>query len=89
MKLPCEELKKDDTIRDIFLRNPGEFPRCKLVSTYGLGRMNEEVREWMMGKQVRNDDSKRRFLAPRFVRGGDLFVWLRKFSEEDADKRDC
>ncbi|KAI4378765.1 hypothetical protein MLD38_016199 [Melastoma candidum] len=61
----------------------------ELVSTYGLERMNEEVREWMMGKQVRNDDSKSRFLAPGFVRGRDSLVWLRKFSEENADKCDC
>lgn len=59
------------------------------VSRYGLERMNEEVREWMMGRQVGNGNSNKWFLAPRFVRGRDSLVWLRKFSEENADKCDC
>ncbi|KAL6202565.1 hypothetical protein ACLB2K_026273 [Fragaria x ananassa] len=48
---------------------------------YGLEKMNEEVREWINGVKGR--------LAPEYCRGGNSVVWLRKFSDEIADKCDC
>ncbi|XP_061989455.1 shewanella-like protein phosphatase 2 [Rosa rugosa] len=49
--------------------------------SYGLERMNEEVREWVRGVKGR--------LAPEYCRGGNSVVWLRKFSDEFADRCDC
>ncbi|KAM5567638.1 shewanella-like protein phosphatase 2 [Rosa sericea] len=49
--------------------------------SYGLEKMNEEVREWVNGVKGR--------LAPEYCRGGNSVVWLRKFSDEFADKCDC
>ncbi|OVA11074.1 Phosphoesterase domain [Macleaya cordata] len=48
---------------------------------YGLERINEEVRDWIKGLKGR--------FSPRFVRGRDSVVWLRRFSEELARDCDC
>ncbi|XP_008800728.2 shewanella-like protein phosphatase 2 [Phoenix dactylifera] len=40
---------------------------------YGLEKINEEVRDWIMGLKGR--------ISPVFVRGRDSVVWLRRFSE--------
>jgi hypothetical protein len=48
---------------------------------YGLERMNEEVRDWINGLGQK--------YAPRYCRGRDAVVWLRKFSEELAKNCDC
>jgi hypothetical protein len=48
---------------------------------YGLERMNEEVRDWINGLGQK--------YAPRYCRGRDAVVWLRKFSEELATNCDC
>ncbi|KAK1271511.1 hypothetical protein QJS04_geneDACA006173 [Acorus gramineus] len=47
--------------------------------TYGLDRMNEEVREWISG----SDGGGRR--PPGFVRGREAVVWLRRFSDGVCD----
>ncbi|KAK3016559.1 hypothetical protein RJ639_005820 [Escallonia herrerae] len=48
---------------------------------YGLERINEEVRDWIVGVKGRVSSS--------LVRGRDSVVWLRRFSEEVAGKCDC
>ncbi|PRQ40418.1 putative protein-tyrosine-phosphatase [Rosa chinensis] len=49
--------------------------------SYGLEKMNEEVRDWVHGVKGR--------LAPEYCRGANSVVWLRKFSDEFADRCDC
>ncbi|KAJ8769190.1 hypothetical protein K2173_000965 [Erythroxylum novogranatense] len=48
---------------------------------YGLERMNEEVRDWISGMMGK--------FAPRYCRGREAVVWLRKFSDEVARNCDC
>ncbi|PIA33210.1 hypothetical protein AQUCO_04200158v1 [Aquilegia coerulea] len=45
--------------------------------SYGLERINEEVRDWINGLKGR--------LSPHFVRGRNSVVWLRKFSDQVCD----
>ncbi|MBX3184106.1 MAG: metallophosphoesterase [Polyangiaceae bacterium] len=48
--------------------------------SYGLGRLNEEVREWLSGK---------RKLPPAILLDDDAPVWSRDFSDPDPSKADC
>ncbi|KAK3015586.1 hypothetical protein RJ639_007395 [Escallonia herrerae] len=48
---------------------------------YGLERINEEVRDWIVGVKER--------VSSCLVRGRDSVVWLRRFSEDVAGKCDC
>ncbi|KAK7273510.1 hypothetical protein RIF29_14562 [Crotalaria pallida] len=49
--------------------------------SYGLERINEEVRDWVNGSMGR--------FSPAYCRGRDALVWLRKFSDEVAKNCDC
>lgn len=48
--------------------------------SYGLGRLNEEVREWISGK---------RKLPPALMHDDRAPVWSRDFSDPDPKKADC
>ncbi|KAJ4723731.1 Shewanella-like protein phosphatase 2 [Melia azedarach] len=48
---------------------------------YGLEKINQEVRDWINGLAGS--------LAPRYCRGRNAVVWLRKFSDESKEKCDC
>ncbi|KDP35155.1 hypothetical protein JCGZ_10689 [Jatropha curcas] len=48
---------------------------------YGLERMNKEVRDWINGLMQRS--------APKYCRGRNAVVWLRKFSDEVPQNCDC
>lgn len=50
---------------------------------YGLERINEEVRDWINGLMGKFAP------APRYCRGSNGVVWLRKFSDESAKNCDC
>ncbi|KAL5990825.1 Synaptotagmin-like protein 2 [Asimina triloba] len=49
--------------------------------TYGLERINEEVRDWIIGLKGRT--------SPGILRGRDSVVWSRRYSEESEKKCDC
>lgn len=49
--------------------------------SYGLERINEEVRDWVNGSTGR--------VSPAYCRGRNAVVWLRKFSDEVAQNCDC
>ncbi|KAJ7980639.1 shewanella-like protein phosphatase 2 [Quillaja saponaria] len=49
--------------------------------SYGLERINEEVRDWLNGLTGKR--------SPAYCRGRDAVVWLRKFSDELAKNCDC
>ncbi|OIV97200.1 hypothetical protein TanjilG_28951 [Lupinus angustifolius] len=49
--------------------------------SYGLEKINEEVRNWINGSTGR--------FSPAYCRGRDALVWLRKFSDEVAKNCDC
>ncbi|KAL5574752.1 hypothetical protein UlMin_016451 [Ulmus minor] len=49
--------------------------------SYGLERINEEAREWIIGSKGG--------VAPDHCRGRNAVVWLRSFSHESAKKCDC
>ncbi|XP_022874956.1 shewanella-like protein phosphatase 2 [Olea europaea var. sylvestris] len=48
---------------------------------YGLERVNEEVRDWILGLRLK--------VANQLVRGRNSIVWLRSFSKELAKDCDC
>jgi len=48
---------------------------------YGFDRINEEVRDWIIGLKEK--------VASSLVRGRNSLVWLRKFSNEVAKDCDC
>lgn len=50
-------------------------------ASYGLQRVNDEVRDWINGLKGR--------LSPHYMRGRNSLVWLRKFSDENAKNCDC
>ena len=50
-------------------------------ASYGLERMNEEVREWILGKKGH--------FGPRYLHGRDAVVWVRKYSEIKERLCDC
>ena len=47
---------------------------------FGIDRINEEGRLWMLGKESR---------MPNFYRGRDSVIWTRDFSKNDKDACDC
>lgn len=47
---------------------------------YGIGRLNEEVREWLVGK---------RSAPPRLIVADDGPVWSRDYSDPASSKTDC
>lgn len=49
--------------------------------SYGLERINEEVKDWISGLRER--------VSSELVRGRNSLVWLRKFSDEVAKNCDC
>ncbi|KAE8648674.1 hypothetical protein Csa_007760 [Cucumis sativus] len=49
--------------------------------SYGLQRINEEVRDWIKGLSGK--------FAPDYCRRSNAVVWLRKFSDESATNCDC
>lgn len=49
--------------------------------SYGLERINEEVRDWVNGFNGR--------FSPQYCRGRNALVWVRKFSDEVAQNCDC
>jgi hypothetical protein len=49
--------------------------------TYGLDRINDEVREWMLGSKG--------WKGPRYLHGSNAVVWLRKYSEVKESRCDC
>ncbi|XP_047334131.1 shewanella-like protein phosphatase 2 [Impatiens glandulifera] len=49
--------------------------------TYGFDKINEEVRDWLIGLKEK--------VSPEIHRSSNSLVWLRKFSHEAADKCDC
>ncbi|KAE9605111.1 hypothetical protein Lal_00036620 [Lupinus albus] len=49
--------------------------------SYGLEKINEEVRNWINGSTGR--------FSPAYCHGRDALVWLRKFSDEVAKNCDC
>ncbi|CAL9004382.1 unnamed protein product [Prunus brigantina] len=49
--------------------------------SYGLEKINAEVRDWVQGLKDR--------FAPDYCRGSNAVVWLRNFSHEFAEKCDC
>lgn len=50
-------------------------------ASYGLERINDEVRDWINGLKGR--------LSPHYMRGRNSLVWLRKFSDAVAKNCDC
>ncbi|KAI6696007.1 hypothetical protein NL676_023717 [Syzygium grande] len=50
-------------------------------ASYGLERINDEVRDWINGLKGR--------LSPHYMRGRNSLVWLRKFSDVVAKNCDC
>ncbi|KAF5742782.1 Calcineurin-like metallo-phosphoesterase superfamily protein [Tripterygium wilfordii] len=48
---------------------------------YGLEKINEEVRNWLNGLMGKS--------APKYCKGWDAVVWLRKFSDDSARRCDC
>ncbi|KAI3430162.1 uncharacterized protein J3R85_008181 [Psidium guajava] len=50
-------------------------------ASYGLERINEEVRDWINGLKGR--------FSPVYMRGRNSLVWLRKFSDGAAKNCDC
>lgn len=52
--------------------------------SYGLDRINEEVRDWIL-----NGSSQARRYSPASCRGRNAVVWLRSFSDESPAKCDC
>ncbi|XP_061343996.1 shewanella-like protein phosphatase 2 [Gastrolobium bilobum] len=49
--------------------------------SYGLEKINEEVRDWLRGSTGQ--------FSPPYCRGRDAVVWLRKFSDEVEKDCDC
>uniref|UniRef100_A0A7N1A0S7 Calcineurin-like phosphoesterase domain-containing protein n=1 Tax=Kalanchoe fedtschenkoi TaxID=63787 RepID=A0A7N1A0S7_KALFE len=49
--------------------------------SYGLERINEEVRDWINGLKGR--------VSPPYLRGRNSLVWLRKFSDSKESNCDC
>lgn len=52
--------------------------------SYGLDRINEEVRDWII-----NGSSQGRRYSPAYCRGRNGVVWLRSFSNESPAKCNC
>lgn len=50
-------------------------------AVYGLGRINQDVRQWMLGKTS--------WYGPNELHGRNAVVWARHFSHEEHHKCDC